>query len=436
MTAEPADDDRRRDVAAAAARLWAGRDLLDMAVPAVRSMTVGTPIDWGLAAAVESSVSPVSLGGGIPDPDSLPRAEFQEAMEHALAVDDDSLLRYGGALGYEPLRGALAQRYSRDRGLAVDAGHFMLTNGSAGAIEIICSALLRPGDVVISEAPTFSGTLRTFLGKGAEIVAVPMDDDGIVTDQLEATMKRLASEGRTVRLIYTIANFHNPTGVAMSLARRSELLRIAAEHSAFVLDDDAYGDLYFREPPPPALSALSDGQGVITVGSFSKAIATGLRVGWVHARPELIELISRMRFDMGNSPLLHYLLFDYLQGGRLDEHLERMRPLYAEKLDILAGALTELAEPYLTFRRPNGGFFLWVRLQRGLTADAVQRAGIDEGVVFPLGATFFPQGQDFPDGQDGGDQHLRLAFSWTAKEELRVGAERLARACARAADGE
>ncbi len=430
MTAEPAGDDQRRDVAAAAARLWTGRDLLDLAIPGVESMLVGTPTDWGLAASVESSIAPVSFGGGIPDPDTLPRAELQEALERALAVQDDGVLRYGGGLGYQPLRDALARRYSRDRGVAVDADHFMLTNGSAGAIEIVCSALLRPGDVVISEAPTFSGTLRTFRGKGAEIVAVPMDDDGILTDELEAMMERLASQGRTVKLIYTIANFHNPTGVALSLARRPELLRIAAEHSAFVLDDDAYGDLYFSEPPPPALSALSEGQGVITVGSFSKTIATGLRVGWVHARPDLIELISRLRFDMGNSPLLHHMLFYYVDGGRLDEHLERMRALYAEKLDILAGALTELAEPYLTFRRPSGGFFLWVRLQRGLTAEAVQRAGIEEGVVFPLGATFFP------DRQDGGDRHLRLAFSWTAKEDLRVGAERLARACVRAVGGE
>ena len=169
---------------------------------------------------------------------------------------------------------------------------------------------------------------------------------------------------------------------------------------------------------------------MITVGSFSKLIATGLRVGWVHARPELIELISRMRFDMGNSPLLHHMLFQYLDGGRLDGHLRRMRTLYAEKLDILAGALTELAEPYLTFQRPKGGFFLWARLQEGLTDEAVQRAGIEEGVVFPLGGSFFP------DQNDAGAEHIRLAFSWTAKQDLRVGAERLARACARAAGDE
>ena len=429
MTAERAGGSGPDDLADEIARRWAGRDLYALANEPVATMSIGTPTDWGLPAPVDSAVAPVTLGGGIPDPATLPRGELLEAMRRALAVEDDGPLRYGGGVGFEPLRSALAERYTRDRGVPVDAEHFMLTNGSAGAIESVCSALLRPGDVVISEAPTFSGSLRTFRGKGAEIVSVSMDEQGLRTDELGATMQRVASAGRRVKLIYTIANFHNPTGLAMSLERRRELLRIAAEHGAFVLDDDAYGDLYFERPPPPALSAIAHGHGVITVGSFSKVIATGLRVGWVHARPELVELVARMRFDMGNSPLLHRALVHYLEDGRLDAHIERMRALYAEKVDILASALTELAEPYLTFQRPGGGFFLWVRLQQGLAAEALQHAATEEGVVFPLGRGFFA------DGQDTDGEHIRLAFSWTAKEDLRAGAERLARACARVAGG-
>ena len=429
MATERADSDRNTGAATEAARLWAGRDLLDFVNDGVAEMSAGSPTDWGLAAAVESQIAPITLGGGIPDPGTLPRSELLEAMGRALATEDDGPLRYGGGMGHEPLRSALADRYTRDRGTPAHADEFILTNGSAGAIAAICSAMLGPGDVVISEAPTFSGTLRTFRGKGAEIVPVSMDREGLRTDELEGTLSRLAAEGRSVKFIYTIANFHNPTGVSMSIARRRELLRIAAEHAVFVLDDDAYGELHFGEAPPPALSALSSGHGVITVGSFSKTIATGLRVGWVHGSAELVDLIARMRFDMGNSPLLHRMLTEYVNDGRLDEHLDRMRSLYAEKLDILAGALTELAEPYLTFQRPLGGFFLWLSLQQGLTAEAVQRAAIDEGVVFPLGRAFYP------DGRDAGE-HLRLAFSWTAREDLPLGAERLARACARVAGGE
>jgi DNA-binding transcriptional MocR family regulator len=226
-------------------------------------------------------------------------------------------------------------------------------------------------------------------------------------------------------MIYTIANFHNPMGAAMSLERREHLLRIAARHGILILDDDAYGDIYFGAASPRALSALSGGHGVITAGTFSKMIATGLRVGWIHAAPELIDRCTRMRFEMGNSPLLHRMIYEYIREGALDRHLEKMRSLYAEKLDILASAMHEYCEPYLTFKKPAGGFFLWVTLRDGLTADALQAAGLEEGISFPIGYAFFPKRIDTT------GEHIRLAFSWTSKDDLREGARRLGRACER-----
>jgi DNA-binding transcriptional MocR family regulator len=171
---------------------------------------------------------------------------------------------------------------------------------------------------------------------------------------------------------------------------------------------------------------LSGGQGVITVGSFSKSIATGLRVGWLHASPQLIDAIVRMRFDMGSSPLLHAMLHDFMASGDFEQHLVRMRPLYAEKAAALESALVEFCEPYLTFVRPRGGFFLWARLQAGLTAEALQREAFEDGVVFPVGTAFFPDRHD-PEGA-----HIRLAYSNASVEELREAAIRLGRACERA----
>ena len=418
------------DVTKEVTGLWSGRDIASFANESVKAISAGTATDWGLASAIESPILPITLGGGIPDPGTLPRDELRDANARALAVADDAPLRYGGAMGLERLRAQLAKSYTRDRGLPVDASHFILENGSAGAIDAVCAALLNARDVIIVEAPTFSGTLRTFRGKGAEIVSVDMDDDGMITEQVEQAIETAEAVGKRVKFIYTISNFHNPTGITMSLQRREELLRIASQHSVFVLDDDAYGEIHYDEPPPTALSALSGGYGVITVGTFSKVIATGLRVGWVHARPEVIEVVARMRMDMGNSALLHNMLAEYLDDGRLDDHLDQMRAVYAEKMDTLSSALTEFAEPYLTFTRPKGGFFLWLTLQDGLTAAAVQRAGIQEGVVFPVGRAFFH------DREDRGGEHIRLAYSWTSMDDLRESAERLARACARAAEGE
>jgi 2-aminoadipate transaminase len=406
---------------------WAQRDVDALLNAAARSVYVGGATDWGMSWAVESAVPPISLGGGIPDPQTLPRAELVRAMERALAVETDEPLRYGGPFGSEALRSEIARRYTRDRGRETGAEEFMLTNGAAGSIDAVCNALLDPGDVVITESPTFMGTIRTFRGHQAEVVGVPLDAEGIDVGAVTQALEDAERAGKRVKLIYTIANFQNPTGLAMSEQRRIELLRVAAEHGVLVLDDDAYGDIAFDDSRPTPLSTLGGGHGVITAGSFSKSIATGLRVGWIHASPPLLERIAGMRFDMGSSSLLHAMLYEYLADGGLDRHLEAMRPLYAEKAATLERALVEHCEPYLTFVRPRGGFFLWVRLREGLTAEALQRAAIEEGVTFPIGLAFFPDRND-PDGE-----HIRLSYSNASIEDLREAGARLGRACERAA---
>ena len=412
------------DVASEVARLWAERDLDAFVRPAARSAGVGTATDWGLSAAADAAVQPISLGGGIPEPATVPREELVEGLRRAL---DSGGLDYGGPLGYDPLRDVLAEHYGAAQGVDLTREHFMLSNGAAGAISLVCDAVLEPGDVVVTEAPTFSGTLRTFRGHGAEVLSVPTDGEGLHTGALAELLARLERDGLRAKLVYTISNFHNPTGVAMSRARRLELLRLAAEHGAFVLDDDAYGEIWFDERPP-ALAGLAGGEGVVTVGSFSKILAPGVRAGWIQAPPGLIERVARMRFDMGSSPLLHRVLAHVFADGRLERHLERVRPLYAERLDALTSALIEFAEPYVSFVRPRGGFFLWVRLLGGLTADGVQRAGLEEGVSFPIGYGFFPDRRD-PDGE-----HIRLAYSRATPADLREAAARLGRACERAAE--
>ena len=409
-------------------RLWAAHDVEALTSDAVKHLTAGSATDWGMPAASNGSASPINMGGGIPDPGTLPRTELLAAMGRALASEDDTPLRYGGGVGYEPLRAQLAERYTRDRHVPVTADHFLLTNGSADAIDLVCSTFLSPGDVVISEAPTFSGTLRTFRGHQAEVLSVPIDGDGLKVDELERLLEQLKARGQRAKLIYTISNFHNPTSASMSTERRLALLRLAASHGCFVLDDDAYGEFCYAPEQPATLSELSSGHGVITVSTFSKVLATGLRVGWVHAQPEVLERIMRMRFDMGNSPLLHHMLSQFMEGGRLDRHIEEMREVYSAKLNTLSAALHRYCEPYLSFRKPAGGFFLWAELQHGLTAVDVQRESVAEGVIFALGRAFYP------DNQDQGE-HLRLAFSWVAHDEIEEGARRLAAACERVANG-
>lgn len=414
------------EVRARLARRWAERDPLELGNAATRQLS-DDAADWSPPPGVEPKARPVRLGVGIPDASTLPRRELQRALERALAAPRDGPLRYHFGPGWEPLREQLAERTARESGLPVDLEWFRLCNGSAGAIDLVCRCLIDPGDVLVAEAPSYMGTLHNFRGVQAEIRAVPTDGQGIVSQALARLLREVEAEGKRAKVIYTISSFQNPTGATLSEARRHELLAVAAEHDVLILDDTAYRELWFDEPPPPSLAALAGGHGVITVGTFSKILATGLRVGWIQARPEWIELFGRMRFDMGQSVLVHRMLAEYVAGGHLDPHVERMRGLYAEKAALLCDALEEHAGRYVRFARPAGGFYLWVELRQGLKAEAVWRAAAEEGVWFPGGSSFFP------DRVDHSGEHIRLAFPWTPSEELPEGARRIGAACARVA---
>lgn len=416
-------------VATRAAQHWDNRDPADYQSERLRGLSAGTITDWGLAGdGLQAKRPPVSMAGGIPDAATQPKEGLVRAMERALAVPDDSPLVYGGPLGYEPLREEIGKYFARDHAEIPGADHFILTNGAAGAIDMAASLLLNPGDVVISEMPTFAGSLRTFRGHGVEVVGVHLDEEGIRLDQVEAQIARLRAEGREPKLIYTIPTYHNPTGITTSLQRRIDLVDLASREGIHILEDTAYAELHFTPERPPTISAIAGGHGVLTAGTFSKVIATGLRVGWLQAEPRLIELMLPARFDMGNSPLLHRMLHEYMVGGEFAPHVDEMRALYSRKLDALTDALHDAGEPYFDFAKPEGGFFLWLRLREGLNCRDVQQAGFEEGAIFPPGVVFYPGGD-----LDGDPDALRLAYSWTDVDDLVQGAERVIAACARIA---
>lgn len=424
------------------AQLWRRRDPSAFTSRRLQALGAGSPTDWGMSARQpDPALQPVSLAGGIPDTATLPRAALLQAGARALGLDPEapeSVLRaagsaplsYGGAYGYEPLREEIARFFARDHHPPIGADHFVLTNGAAGAIDLLCAALLDPGDVVVSEVPAFSGSLRTLRGHGARLVGVPMDRQGLRIDALRDTLRTLDRAGTPAKLIYVSPTFHNPTGSTMPLERRRDLVELAAHHGALLLEDTAYNELYFGGEPLPTLGALAQGHFVITVGTFSKVIAPGLRVGWLQGRPELIRLLLPARFDMGNSPLLHRILFELMIGGELARHVERMRIVYRDKMRALTAALRAHCPAELHFEEPAGGFFLWLRLPEGLAANRVQEHALDTGVVFPVGSAFYLR-----DGPPEAGEHIRLAYSRSSPEELQRGAERLAAALRRAAGG-
>ncbi|MCP4622934.1 MAG: PLP-dependent aminotransferase family protein [bacterium] len=410
-------------------RIWLNRDFRDVASLAAKGI-IDSPGEWDPPKGVVPRRELMFLSIGEPDTDSLPRDLINNAMRQVMNRKDDSALRYGYGIGYFPIRKYLSERYSRIRGFEVTEDWFWLANGSSSAIDMVVRALIDPGDVIIAEAPTYMGTLKNFRAMMADIHTVPVDSEGLDTDQLAQKVQELRQKGKRVKLVYTISSFQNPAGVTLSRDRKEKLLELAAEEGFLILDDDAYGELYYENQPSIPLSALSEGSGVITVGTFSKIVATGLRIGWIHAHPDFFKTFGRMRFDMGQNQMALRMMGRFLSDGHLEEHVKRVRALYQKKMNIISAAIEKHAGEYLSFKQPQGGFYLWITLADGLTANNVWRTAMEEGVLVSPGFAFFP------DRVDKSGEHLRIAFAWTPTDQLEEAVKRIACACRRVQSGD
>ncbi|MEZ4553245.1 MAG: PLP-dependent aminotransferase family protein [Dehalococcoidia bacterium] len=382
------------------------------------------PVARELAAPTSLSPLPYDLNAGVPDRASLPWRELAEAAARALEADPGGTLTYGGTLGYEPLRRWIAERNAAETGLQLDSSWVTLTSGSAHAIDNIAAAFVAPGDVVIAGAPTYPGAIRTFRARGAEIVTVPQDGDGLEMGPLGAALEAQRAAGRPAKLVYVVANYDNPTGATLTVERRVELARLAEEYHALVVEDDAYTGIDLDGPPPTSLFQIMGGEGILRVGTFSKTIATGLRSAWILATPRIIQALTYMRFDNGASPLVQRTVHEYLKTGAYDLHVQRLQAIYRERRNAAVSALHERCEPYLAFEVPRGGFFLWLRLREGLEARALATAATEVGVAITPGQMYY--------AYEGGERNVRLVFSALPPEQLQEAITLLGRACAAA----
>ena len=382
---------------------------------------------WGAGAAAPPPVPPIALTGGVPDPESLPFDDLAEAARTVMEREGRLALQYGGPQGFLGLREWLAERIGRADGLSLGPENITITNGSAGGLANVCETFLDPGDVVLAEAPSYPGAMRTIRAQGARLETVPVDADGLRPEALAETMEALSRSGARPKLLYTIPNFHNPTGATLSLERRRAVLEIAQRHRLLIVEDDAYGEIRFEGEGVPSLFALSGGDGVLKVGTFSKTLATGLRVGWVAAAQEATDFLVRMRFDMGTSPWIQRLVAEYVLRGLLDRHLPQVVEIYQRKRDTMTAALADHCAPYVRWRPPSGGYFLWLETGRRVKAEALREAAALEGVAYVSGDTFFVD--------CSGSQFIRLAYSFVPEREIEEAIRRLGRALKRAQTG-
>ena len=368
----------------------------------------------------------IELRWGDPDPALIPVAAIRDAADWVMDNAGAAALNYGLNEGPMVLRQALAERLAAVEGLPVDVSQMAVTNGASPSIQLLFSQLVHPGDAVFMEDPGFSLGLRMARDLSLDLVGVPLDENGLDVDALAEAVKLARAGGRRPRLVYTVATFHNPTGAGLSVERRRRLIELAVEEDLIVVEDDAYRELSYDGPPPPSLWRLAadvDGgaEHVIRLGSFSKTLSPGLRCGWLTSAPaRVLEFTERGVLDSAGcmSQFGACVCARLVLDGVYDANVEHLRAHYALRRDALVSGLHESLPDGCGVWRPGGGLFLLVTLPDGLTAGSLVAAGEANGVGFMDGRRFSVAGVD---------RGIRLGFSMYAPDELREGAQRLAR---------
>jgi DNA-binding transcriptional MocR family regulator len=367
----------------------------------------------------------ISFAGGFPDPAMFDVKGIQEASGKALAEDPGAALQYGATEGFGPLRDQLAS-FMGTKDVTVTANELIVTTGSQQALDLLGKTMISPGDKVIVEGPTFLATIQCFRLYGAELISAPCDGHGVKTDELE----KLIAEHKP-KFVYLIPTFGNPSGALLSLERRKKVLEMAVKHNTLIVEDDPYGDLYFNQPPPPSLLALSSGVPgsrdlIAYCGSLSKVLSPGLRVGWMAAQPELLAKATMCKqfSDAHTSTFAQATAAQYLKAGRMPATLDNVRKTYAERAKAMGDALTRELGDAVEFTQPQGGLFFWARLTGtgGKVKDAGEFAkrAIEQGVAFVPGAPFYAAHPDVAT--------FRLSFATAGVDKILEGVGRLGKA--------
>jgi 2-aminoadipate transaminase len=368
----------------------------------------------------------IELRWGDPDPRLIPVPAIRDAMLWVTETVGEAALNYGVNEGPGATRAALAERLAALEGRPVELPQIAVTNGCSPSIQLLFTHLVEPGDVVFMEDPGFSLGIRMARDTRLDLMAVPLDGDGLDVEALAQAVRDVRASGRRPRMVYTVATFHNPTGVCLSEARRRRLVELAVEEDLIVVEDDAYRELWYDEPPPPSLWRLAgdvDGadEHVIRLGSFSKTLSPGLRCGWLTSGPGRVQQFTeRGILDSAGcmSQFTSLVCARLVLEGVYDANVQYLRGHYAARRDALVEGLTESLPEGCSFERPAGGLFLLVRLPEGLVSGDLVAAGEANGVGFMEGTRF---------AVDRTDRGIRLGFSMYAPDELREGAARLGR---------
>lgn len=365
----------------------------------------------------------ISLGSGHGYPGVFP--DLTEMARKALNECRAEALQYGPAPGLPEMRQWIAG-YMVNSGVNVTAENVLVVNGAKHGLDLICRLLLDEGDAVAVTAPTYFTCIPIFRGFGAEFVEVSQDSEGLVVSEFRGTLERRRESGKSIpKLIYDVPDYHNPSGVTTSKRRREELIRLADDYGIYVVEDSPYRQVRFDGEQEPMVKTFDQGDTVFVLGTFSKLVAPGLRIGWVVTSKEMVARLIQLKSDAGTCPLTQRIILEFCKAGQLPEHIQRVQNTYRSHRDAMVAELKREL-PELSFQIPRGGYYLWLKLPEGIDSDKLAERALSEKVGILSGTRFFagpgPQGKGVP------KNHVRLCYSHADPHEIKESIQRFARA--------
>ena len=359
----------------------------------------------------------VSLAGGMPNLADLPLAKIGALTDEMIIEDGQRALQYGDGHGWDPLRQKIAEVMAPES-IVADPGLIQITTGSQQALQFVADLFVNPGDVVLAESPSYVGALGVFRSSMADVVHVPMDDEGLNPEALRETVREIRKAGKTIKFLYTIPNYNNPAGVSLSEERRPQITDICREEGVLIVEDNPYGLLGFDKGPSPALQSFWP-EGVIYLGSFSKIFAPGYRIGWALAPKEIYEklVLAAEAAILSPSMMGQMSIAKYLNEFDWYSQVRSFAKMYEGRWHAMRDAL-QAELPELVWTVPQGGFYTWVTLPEGLDAKEMLPLAVEDLVAYVPGTAFYYDGR--------GRDHMRLSFCYPTEERIREGISRLA----------
>ncbi len=364
----------------------------------------------------------ISFGGGMPNPLSFPTKEIKEIIDYILDNYGAKALQYGSTDGVEEFRDEVSKRINSRYGFKSTKGEIISLNGSQTGLYMVSKIFLNKGDYVISEAPTYVGAITAFNAQAPLWIPIDLEEDGMNLEMLENGIKKAISEGKTPKFIYVIPTFQNPAGLTWSLDRRKELLEISQKYDLIIFEDDPYSELRFDGKPVKPIKSMDEEGRVIYMGTFSKVLSPGIRLGFIYAHTEIIKKINLLKqgVDLCTNTFSQYLAAEYLKRGIIDRQIPKITSLYKKKRDIMIEALETYMPEGTKFTRPEGGMFLWVTLKETIDTEKLLKKALEFNVAYVIGSAFYPDGR--------GKNSMRLNYTFSSDENIVEGIKRLSKA--------